>query len=155
MSQALYRKYRPNSFSKVMGQDDLIASLQKAIADDKLAHAYILSGGRGIGKTTIARLIAQELGCHSEDIIELDAASNRGIDDARELRDQVSARPFNSKYKVYILDEAHMLTKEASNALLKTLEEPPSYVKFILCTTNPEKLLPTIDSVVGLFNFII
>lgn len=146
MSEALYRKYRPKSFDEVIGQDETIESLRNAIKADNLGHAYLLTGGRGIGKTTIARIIAGELGVASEDIVELDAASNRGIDDARELREQVMARPFSSKYKVYILDEAHMLTKEASNALLKTLEEPPSYVKFILCTTNPEKLLPTIKS---------
>lgn len=146
MSEALYRKYRPNNFNQVVGQDNIVRLLRSGIEADSLTHAYLLTGGRGVGKTTIARIIAKELGTAPEDIIELDAASNRGIDDARNLREQMNARPFNSKYKVYILDEAHMLTKEASNALLKTFEEPPSYVKFILCTTNPEKLLPTIRS---------
>lgn len=146
MSESLYRKYRPANFSQVIGQDNIVKHLKSSIESGTLSHAYLLTGGRGVGKTTIARIIAKELGSSAEDIIELDAASNRGIDDARALREQVLAKPFTSKYKVYILDEAHMLTKEASNALLKTFEEPPNYVKFILCTTNPEKILPTIRS---------
>ncbi len=146
MSESLYRKYRPTNFSQVIGQDNIVKHLKSSIESGTFSHAYLLTGGRGVGKTTIARIIAKELGSSVEDIIELDAASNRGIDDARALREQVLAKPFTSKYKVYILDEAHMLTKEASNALLKTFEEPPSYVKFILCTTNPEKILPTIRS---------
>lgn len=143
---ALYRKYRPSEFADVVGQSQIVTLLQNAIKNNKVAHAYLFCGGRGTGKTTVARIFAREIGCNDEDIIELDAASNRGIDEIRELRDAVRTAPFSSPHKVYIIDEAHMLTKEAANALLKTLEEPPSHVIFILATTDPEKLPATIVS---------
>lgn len=143
---ALYRKYRPQSFNDVVGQEQAVAVLSSALQHNKVSHAYLFCGGRGTGKTTVARIVARDVGCNDEDIIEIDAASNRGIDEIRELRDAVRLAPFSSKYKVYIIDEAHMLTKEAANALLKTLEEPPSHIIFILATTDPEKLPPTIVS---------
>lgn len=143
---ALYRKYRPQEFSDVVGQEQAITLLTSAIKQSKISHAYLFCGGRGTGKTTVARIMAREIGCNDEDIIEIDAASNRGIDEIRELREAVRTTPFSSPYKVYIIDEAHMLTKEAANALLKTLEEPPSHVVFILATTDPEKLPTTIVS---------
>lgn len=143
---ALYRKYRPQKFSDVVGQDPIVNLLTNTIDQKKIAHAYLFSGGRGTGKTTVARIVAREIGCNDEDIIEIDAASNRGIDEIRELREAVRTAPFSSPYKVYIVDEAHMLTKEAANALLKTLEEPPSHVIFILATTDPDKLPETILS---------
>ncbi len=143
---ALYRKYRPQSFDDVVGQPQLVTLLQSAIKQNKVSHAYLFCGGRGTGKTTVARIFARDIGCNPEDIIEIDAASNRGIDEIRELREAVRTAPFSSPYKVYIVDEAHMLTKEAANALLKTLEEPPSHVIFILATTDPEKLPQTIIS---------
>jgi DNA polymerase-3 subunit gamma/tau len=143
---ALYRKYRPATFSDVVGQEQSVSLLEKSIAQDKISHAYLFCGGRGTGKTTVARIFAKDIGCNPEDIIEIDAASNRGIDEIRELRDAVRTAPFSSRYKVYIVDEAHMLTKEAANAFLKTLEEPPTHVIFILATTDPEKLPQTIVS---------
>lgn len=143
---ALYRKYRPQAFSDVVGQEQAIELLTNAIKQKKISHAYLFCGGRGTGKTTVARIVARDIGCNNEDIIEIDAASNRGIDEIRELREAVRTAPFSSPYKVYIIDEAHMLTKEAANALLKTLEEPPSHVVFILATTDPEKLPATIVS---------
>jgi DNA polymerase-3 subunit gamma/tau len=143
---ALYRKYRPQTFSDVVGQEQLVTLLESSIKQKKISHAYLFCGGRGTGKTTVARIFARDIGCNPEDIIEIDAASNRGIDEIRELRDAVRTSPFSSPYKVYIVDEAHMLTKEAANALLKTLEEPPSHVIFILATTDPEKLPATIVS---------
>lgn len=143
---ALYRKYRPKTFKHVVGQDHIVTLLENAIRDKKVSHAYLFCGGRGTGKTTVARIVAREVGCNDEDIIEIDAASNRGIDEIRELREAVRTAPFSSPYKVYIIDEAHMLTKEAANALLKTLEEPPSHVIFILATTDPDKLPQTIVS---------
>jgi DNA polymerase-3 subunit gamma/tau len=143
---ALYRKYRPQSFSDVVGQAQAVTFLESSISQKKISHAYLFCGGRGTGKTTVARIFARDIGCNPEDIIEIDAASNRGIDEIRELRDAVRTSPFSSPYKVYIVDEAHMLTKEAANALLKTLEEPPSHVVFILATTDPEKLPTTIVS---------
>lgn len=143
---ALYRKYRPQTFSDVVGQEQLVHLLESAIKQNKVSHAYLFCGGRGTGKTTVARIFARDIGCNQEDIIEIDAASNRGIDEIRELREAVRTAPFSSPYKVYIVDEAHMLTKEAANALLKTLEEPPSHVIFILATTDPEKLPQTIVS---------
>ncbi len=144
--EALYRKYRPKSFGEVAGQKEVLTYLQKVVSDKKPSHAYLFSGGRGTGKTSLARIFAKSLGVNSEDLYELDAASNRGIDEVRELRDSVHTLPFSSPYKVYILDEAHMLTKDASNALLKTLEEPPAHVIFILATTEKHKLLDTLVS---------
>jgi DNA polymerase-3 subunit gamma/tau len=143
---ALYRKYRPQSFKDVVGQEQAVELLTSAIKQKKISHAYLFCGGRGTGKTTVARIVARDIGCNDEDIIEIDAASNRGIDEIRELREAVRTAPFSSPYKVYIIDEVHMLTKEAANALLKTLEEPPSHVVFILATTDPEKLPQTIVS---------
>lgn len=143
---ALYRKYRPQKFSDVVGQDPIVNLLTSSIGQKKISHAYLFCGGRGTGKTTVARIVAREIGCNDEDVIEIDAASNRGIDEIRELREAVRTAPFSSPYKVYIIDEAHMLTKEAANALLKTLEEPPSHVIFILATTDPDKLPQTIVS---------
>ncbi len=146
MSDALYRKYRPQTFIDVVGQDAVITLLEGALKSDAIAHAYLFSGGRGIGKTSVARIVARELGISERDTYEIDAASNRGIDDIRALREEVHTLPFNSPYKMYIIDEAHMLTKEAFNALLKTLEEPPKHVLFILATTEPEKLPDTVRS---------
>ncbi len=143
---ALYRKYRPKSFNEVTGQDVVVNALKSAVEAGNPAHAYVFSGARGVGKTTLARLFAKALGVSDKDIYELDAASNNSVEDIRDLRDSVVALPFESKYKVYILDEAHMLSKSAFNALLKTLEEPPSYCIFILATTEPEKLPDTIRS---------
>jgi len=142
----LYRKYRPQNFKEIIGQDHVVKTLQSAIQLGTFAHAYLFSGSRGTGKTSIARIFSHELGCTENDIYEIDAASNRGIDDIRELRDSVRTLPFDSKYKVYIIDEVHMLTKEAFNALLKTLEEPPAHVIFILATTESEKLPETVVS---------
>jgi DNA polymerase-3 subunit gamma/tau len=143
---ALYRKYRPETFADVVGQEQAVSLLTESIKQKRIAHAYLFCGGRGTGKTSVARIVARDIGCNPEDIIEIDAASNRGIDEIRELRDAVRTMPFSSPYKVYIIDEAHMLTKEAANALLKTLEEPPAHVVFILATTDPDKLPQTIVS---------
>lgn len=143
---ALYRKYRPEAFSDLVGQEHIVSTLEGALKNDKLAHAYLFSGGRGTGKTTSARIVARALNTSDSDLYEIDAASNRGIDNIRELRENVGTLPFNSPYKVYIIDEVHMLTKEAFNALLKTLEEPPKHVVFILATTELEKVPDTIVS---------
>ena len=143
---ALYRKYRPQAFDQVVGQDQVVKTLHGAIAKGNISHAYLFAGTRGTGKTSIARIFAKEIGTHENDLYELDAASNRGIDEMRSLREAVNTLPFSSRYKVYIIDECHMLTKEAFNALLKTLEEPPSHVVFILATTEIEKLPDTIVS---------
>jgi DNA polymerase III subunit gamma/tau len=144
--QALYRKYRPAAWKDVRGQDDVVKTLEHAIAEKQLSHAYLFSGGRGTGKTTIARIFAASIGCKPVDLYEIDGASNRKIDDIRELREAVKTMPFESPYKVYIIDEVHMLTTEAFNALLKTLEEPPVHVVFILATTDREKVPDTIVS---------
>lgn len=150
---ALYTKYRPNNFDEVLGQDHIVNAVRGAISAGKVSHAYLLSGPRGTGKTTIARIIARELGTSVNDIYEMDAASNRKIEDARDIRESVRTMPFDSKYKVYILDEVHMLTKEAWNALLKTIEEPPEYVVFILATTELSKVPETIISRCQTFTF--
>lgn len=143
---ALYRKYRPESFDEVIGQDHIVKAIGGSLKVGKVAHAYLLCGPRGTGKTSIARIIARELGTSVNDIYEMDAASNRGIDDIREINENVRTLPFDSKYKIYILDEVHMFTKEAWNALLKTIEEPPEHVIFILATTELEKIPETIVS---------
>lgn len=143
---SLYRKYRPEEFSDVIGQDHIVDVLKASLKSGKVAHAYLFSGSRGTGKTSVARIIARELKTSENDLYEIDAASNRGVENVRELRESVRSLPFDSKFKVYILDEVHMLTKEAFNALLKTLEEPPAHVIFILATTELEKVPETIVS---------
>lgn len=149
----LYRKYRPQSFKEVLGQEPVVEALEGAIKLGRISHAYLFSGSRGTGKTSVARILAKALGTSSTDLYEIDAASNRGIDDMRLLREGVTAVPFESKYKVYIIDEVHMLTKEAWSALLKTLEEPPTHVVFILATTELEKVPETIISRCQTFTF--
>lgn len=143
---ALYRKYRPSTFADVRDQEHIVSVLEGAIKKGIIPHAILFSGTRGTGKTTLARIFAKAIGVRDVDLYEIDAASNRGIDDIRELREAVYTMPYESERKVYIIDEVHMLTKEAFNALLKTLEEPPSHVVFILATTEEEKLLDTILS---------
>ena len=150
---ALYRKYRPAHFKEITGQDHIVASLLGSIESGRISHAYLFAGSRGTGKTSIARIFARELGTTDNDMYEIDAASNRGIDDIRAIRDGVSVMPLESKYKVYIVDEVHMLTKEAFNALLKTLEEPPAHVIFILATTELDKLPATVVSRCQTFTF--
>ena len=169
MSLALYRTYRPGKFADVIGQDHVTEPLKRALASDRTHHAYLFSGPRGCGKTSSARILARSLNCAngptdepcetcpscidlapngngSLDVIELDAASNRGIDQARELREQAMYAPAGSRFRIYIIDEAHQLTTEAANALLKLVEEPPAHLRFIFATTEPEKLLSTIRS---------
>lgn len=163
----LARKYRPRTFSEVAGQGTAMEVLRGAIDEDRVGHAYLFCGPRGTGKTTTARILAKALDCErgptpepcgtcdhclaidagsDVDVIEIDAASNRGVEDIRELRDRVAYAPMSARYKIYIVDEVHMLTKEANNALLKTLEEPPAHVKFLFATTEPHKLLDTVRS---------
>jgi DNA polymerase III subunit gamma/tau len=165
--QVIARKYRPQCFADVVGQEHVTQTLSHAIESGRIAHAYLFCGPRGTGKTTIARIFAMCLNCtggpradfpaddpkcteiaegRSLDVLEIDGASNRGIEEIRELRETVKYAPASSKFKIYIIDEVHMLTKEAFNALLKTLEEPPAHVKFMFATTEPEKVLPTILS---------
>ncbi len=176
MDLALYRKYRPKSFKEVVGQEHVVKSLQGALELGKTSHAYLFIGPRGTGKTTMARLLAKTLNCEKKggdgkepcnscyvcqefnegrnlDLIEIDAASNRGIDEIRDLRESVRFGPTHSRYKVYIIDEVHQLTKDAFNALLKTLEEPPSHAVFILASTEPQKIPDTVSSRTQQFNF--
>jgi DNA polymerase-3 subunit gamma/tau len=160
MGQALYRKYRSKSFADIVGQDHITITLQNAIKSGKVSHAYLFTGPRGTGKTSVARILAHEVSelTYSDesahlDIIEIDAASNRRIDEIRDLRDKVNIAPATSRYKVYIIDEVHMLTREAFNALLKTLEEPPAHCIFILATTEAHKLPDTIVSRTQRFEF--
>lgn len=160
MGQALYRKYRSRSFDEVVGQDHITKTLQNAKKEGRISHAYLFTGPRGVGKTSVARILAHEVNDlpYSDDsmhldIIEIDAASNRRIDEIRDLRERVHIAPTSTKYKVYIIDEVHMLTREAFNALLKTLEEPPSHCIFILATTEAHKLPDTIISRTQRFNF--
>lgn len=150
---ALYRKYRPETFDEVLGQSHIVATLTGALKNNAVSHAYLFAGTRGTGKTSVARIFARELGCSKNDVYEIDAASNRGIDDIRALREAVATLPLESPYKVYIIDEVHMLTKDAFNALLKTLEEPPKHAIFILATTELHKVLDTIISRCQVFQF--
>jgi len=150
---ALYRKYRPSKWADVRGQDHIVDVLESSVAGGKVSHAYLFVGSRGTGKTSVARIFATEVGVSQNDMYEIDAASNRGIEDIRELRDGARVLPFDSKYKVYIIDEVHMLSKDAWGALLKTLEEPPSHVIFILATTELHKVPETIISRCQVFTF--
>ena len=170
----LYREFRPKNFEEIIGQDNIINILKNQIKNDSISHAYLFSGIRGTGKTSTAKVFAKSICClnnedgeacnecasckdinmgDSADIIEIDAASNRGIDEIRDLKEKVSYMPNFGRYKVYIIDEVHMLTQEAFNALLKTLEEPPSHIVFIFATTEPNKILPTILSRCQRFDF--
>ena len=160
MSRALYRTYRSRSLDEIVGQSHITRILQRAIARGRIAHAYLLTGPRGVGKTSIARILAHEINglpytdeSTHLDIIEIDAASNNSVEDIRDLRDKVQIAPTSSPKKIYIIDEVHMLSKSAFNALLKTLEEPPEHVVFILATTDADKLPATILSRVQRFNF--
>ena len=176
MSQVFYRKYRPQKFAEFIGQEHIVKTLTNAISGGMVSHAYLFAGPRGSGKTTIARLFAKAVNCQNRkngefepcnrctscleitegnamDLIEIDAASHRGIDEVRELRDGIRFFPTKSKYKVFIIDESHQLTREAANALLKTLEEPPAYAIFILATTEIHKMIPTIVSRCQRFDF--
>ncbi|MFA7285408.1 MAG: DNA polymerase III subunit gamma/tau [Candidatus Paceibacterota bacterium] len=143
---ALYRKYRPDSFENVLGQEHIVKVLANSVETGNVSHAYLFIGSRGTGKTSLARIFAAGLGTSQSDLYEIDAASNRGIEDIRELRDGVRVLPFDSKYKIYIIDEVHMLSRDAWGALLKTLEEPPKHVIFILATTELHKVPDTIVS---------
>ena len=164
---ALYRKFRPQTFDEVRGQDAIVTTLKNQIIQNRIGHAYLFCGTRGTGKTTLAKIMARAVNCEhpvngnpcgecetckaiangsSLNMIEMDAASNRGIEKIRELINEVDYRPVSGKYKVYIIDEAHNLTNEAFNALLKTIEEPPEYVIFILATTEAHQIIPTIMS---------
>ncbi len=151
--QVLYRKYRPNTWEEVVGQEHIVSVLSQSIASGTFSHAYLFTGSRGTGKTSVARIFAKALGTNPEDITEIDAASNRGIDDIRALREAVRVLPFSSPYKVYIIDEVHMLSRDAFNALLKTLEEPPAHCIFILATTELDKVPDTILSRCQVFSF--
>ena len=171
--QALYRKYRPTNFDEVVGQTHIIQTLKNAIVQNRIAHAYLFCGPRGTGKTSIAKIFAKTLNCTNSqdapcgvcenckmaangshpDIIEIDAASNNGVDEVRNLIDKVKYAPMQGKYKIYIIDEVHMMTSGAFNALLKTIEEPPTHVIFIFATTEPNKVLPTIISRCQRFDF--
>ncbi len=152
-SHVLYRKYRPQTFKDVVGEDHIVKVLENQIKLGTIAHAYLFAGSRGTGKTSVARIFARELETSSNDLYEIDAASNTGVDDIRALNESVSTLPFESRYKVYILDEAHMLSKSAWNAFLKTLEEPPEHVIFILATTELEKVPETIISRCQVYTF--
>ena len=152
-SGVLYRKYRPTKFDDVIGQDHIVKVLEGAIKLGNISHAYLFSGPRGTGKTSMARILSEAVGTSLNDLVEMDAASNRGIDDVRQIRESVNTLPFESKYKVYIIDEVHMLTKDAWNAFLKTLEEPPKHVIFIFATTELEKVPETIISRCQTFSF--
>lgn len=143
---AIYRKYRPQAWKDVVGQDHIVDVLSASVKEKRISHAYLFSGPRGTGKTSVARIFAREIGTTANDLNEMDAASHTSVDDIRALNESVHTLPFDSKYKVYIVDEAHMLSKSAFNALLKTLEEPPDHVVFILATTDLEKVPDTVVS---------
>ncbi len=149
----LYRKYRPSDWSEVVGQEHIVGALSLSVEKNTFAHAYLFTGSRGTGKTSVARIFAKSLGTSADDIIEIDAASNRGVEDIDTLRANVRTLPFSSPFKVYIIDEVHMLSNHAFNALLKTLEEPPAHVIFILATTELDKVPDTIVSRCQLFSF--
>ena len=151
--QSLYRTHRPSTFAEVVGQEQVTGPLEEAVKSGKIGHAYLFSGSRGLGKTSVARIFAHEIGCKTNDLYEIDAASNNGVDEIRTLTDGVYTLPFESPYKVYILDEVHMLSKGAWNAFLKTLEEPPAYAVFILATTELEKVPDTVQSRCQVFEF--
>lgn len=144
--KALYTKYRPQKFSDVLGQDHVVSVIKDTVKNGNISHAYLFAGSRGTGKTSIARILADEIGTSKRDLYEIDAASNNSVEDIRELNESVTSLPYDSQYKVYILDEVHMLSKSAFNALLKTLEEPPAHVIFVLATTEPEKIPETVIS---------
>src|SRR5512146_1107294 len=173
-ARSLYHRWRSRSFSEVMAQEHVTRTLRNAVASGRIVHAYLFCGPRGTGKTSTARILAKAVNCldpqdgepcnrcascvavnggRAIDLIEIDAASNRGIDDARDLREKIKFSPAEARFKVYIIDEAHMLTSEASNALLKTLEEPPEHAILILATTESHKILPTISSRCQRFDF--
>ena len=168
------RRYRPQTFAELIGQEHVAQALSNAISTHRVGHAYLFTGARGVGKTSAARILAKALNCEQGptpipcnqcdicqsvstgedvDVLEIDGASNRGIDEIRQLRQNVNVRPSRARYKIYIIDEVHMLTREAFNALLKTLEEPPEHVKFIFCTTEPTKIPITILSRCQRFDF--
>ena len=149
----LYRAYRPATFKEVRGQSQVVDVLAKAIKNNKPAHAYLFAGGRGTGKTSVARILARELGVTDKDLYEIDAASNTGVENIRELREGVNTVPFESPYKFYIIDEAHMLSRAAWNAFLKTLEEPPAHVIFVMATTELQKIPDTIQSRCEIYTF--
>lgn len=151
--QSLYRAYRPQSFEEVAGQEQVTKPLAEQVKSESVGHAYLFAGSRGLGKTSVARIFARELGTTDKDIYEIDAASNNSVEDIRQLTENVYTLPFDSKYKVYILDEAHMLSKSAWNAFLKTLEEPPAHALFILATTELEKVPETVQSRCQVFTF--
>lgn len=151
--QSLYRAYRPQSFEEVAGQEQVTKPLAEQVKNGTVGHAYLFAGSRGLGKTSVARIFARELGTTDKDIYEIDAASNNSVEDIRDLTENVYTLPFESKYKVYILDEAHMLSKSAWNAFLKTLEEPPAHALFILATTELEKVPETVQSRCQVFTF--
>ena len=153
MSEVLYRKYRPKKFADVVGQDHIIKVLEAETKSGDISHAYLFAGTRGTGKTSVARIFASSIGTSKNDIYEIDAASNTSVEDIRSLNESVFTLPFDSKYKVYILDEVHMLSKSASNALLKTLEEPPEHVVFILATTETHKIPETVLSRCEVYTF--
>jgi DNA polymerase-3 subunit gamma/tau len=151
--QSLYRTYRPSTFADVVGQDQVVKPLEEQLRGKTVGHAYLFAGSRGLGKTSVARIFARELGASSKDLYEIDAASNNTVDDIRALTENVYTLPFESPYKVYILDEAPMLSKSAWNAFLKTLEEPPAHAIFILATTELEKVPETVQSRCQVFTF--
>lgn len=151
--QSLYRAYRPHTWKDVAGQEQVTGPLREQLAAKKVGHAYLFAGSRGLGKTSVARIFAQELGTTDKDLYEIDAASNNGVDAIRELTESVYTLPFESPYKVYILDEAHMLSKGAWNAFLKTLEEPPAHALFILATTELDRVPETVQSRCQVFTF--